>query len=540
MKRKKQIIISIFSTSVLLASIFCAGCGNSVLTNKNTATPIPVAETPVAETTPSETPLPETDTSSYDNKPVLPYDATPVNISSDAKTTFNDFLSTIDVTYEYEDFYGIDAALEKQSNTPFVKSEMHSHTISLKSGKFDADTMADVIIHNNKTYLESDNVSDFKKSTYSELSNQDIKDLSSIVADTLNTELSRNPSIDIEELKCVVGNLKMFSSISTSIAYVNSDDCLAISPNMIDLATIINSDNGNVERDVIVHESMHLIQKSCVDNQKDVEVTGISQSYADLDVNPLKWSWLVEGSAEKEMCDITGDEAVTYKFKISYLDSLTMATILKDNVSVDQTEKICFQNNPEMLYQQFGCDTEDQKRELIKMMYTTDILQSEREDFYDKYEPVYGSLDNEDQLVALQRKLKVPICETLTKEFYENLSDYMSANPITIDDMNYLLRTFEGDLNSHLDCANIEKAADNLKFMDIYITIQDEFFKAAAESSGISYEEIIDRYNNYVPADSSELLNTIDRSKKEFVFYRMNDVGDRAKYSVREMKEIVS
>lgn len=535
MKRKKQSVIPFISAGVLALSILCVGCGQTGASTKHIS-----ASAAVVEPTSLATPTPEIDTSSYDNKPVLPYDNTSASITSDDLAAFHSYLSTINVNYEYEDFYGIDAALAKQNNTPVIKSDTHTCSVPLKNGKFDADTMAEAIVRNNRAYLNSDTVSDFKKSTYSELSSDDIRKMSSIIADALNAAIERNPSIDMEELQCVVGDLKMFSSVSTSIAYVNLDNCLAISPNMLKLATIINGDNENVERDVIIHESMHLIQKSCIDNQKDVEVTGISRFYEDLDVNPLKWLWFIEGSAEKEMCNITGDPAITYKYKISYLDSLTMATMLKDNVSADQTEKICFQNDPEVLYQQFGCDTEDKKRELIKMMYTIDILQSEREDFYNKYEAAYGSVDNDEKLVALQRKLKIPICETLTKEFFENLSTYMNANAITIDDMNYLLRTFEGDVNSHLDCSNPEKAADNIAFMDFYTAIQDEFFKTVAASSGSSYETILDRYNQYVPDAPPELLNTIDSRKKDFCIYRMTDVGDRADYNMREMKEIVS
>ncbi|MDD3222329.1 MAG: hypothetical protein EOM34_16800 [Clostridia bacterium] len=534
MKRKKQMITSIVGTSILLTSALCVGCGPAKVAAASASTTMAVEETT------SETVMQTVDTSIYDNKEILPYDGTPVSMGLDAFMAFNDYLNTVNVNYEYEEFYGIDEALNKQSSTPFVKSETHSHSIELKDGKFDAEAMVDVVLNNNQAYLESDEVSDFKKSTYSELTRSEIANLSSVIADTLNAEIERNPSIDIEELKCVVGNLKMFSSISTSNAYVNMDDCLAISPNMIDIASIINSDNENVERDIIVHESMHLIQKTCADNQKDVEVIGISHSYEDLDVNPLKWLWFLEGSAEKEMCNITGDEAITYKYKISYLDSLTMATMLRDGVSADQTEKICFQNDPEILYQQFGCENDDEKCELIKMMYTTDILQSEREDFYEKYEPVYGAVDNEEQLVPLQRELKVPICETLTKEFYENLGSYMSSGSITIDDMNYLIRVFEGDVNSHLDCANIEKAEENIEFMNVYIPIQDEFFKAVADSTDYSYEDLLERYNKYVPDEVPELLNGIDMGKKEFAIYRMNDVGDRAKYNMREMKEMVS
>lgn len=54
----------------------------------------------------------------------------------------------------------------------------------------------------------------------------------------------------------------------------------------------------------------------------------------------------------------------------------------------------------------------------------------------------------------------------------------MNANAITIDDMNYLLRALKGMINSHLDCSNPEKAADNIAFMDFYTAIQDDLITA--------------------------------------------------------------
>ena len=174
------------------------------------------------------------------------------------------------------------------------------------------------------------------------------------------------------------------------------------------------------------------------------------------------------------------------------------------------------------------------------MMYTIDVLQYEREDFYDKYNPVYGEIETEDELVELQRKLKVSICETLTKKFYENLANYMVDNNMAMKDMFYVIRAFEVDINSHLDCASLEKADTNGPFMENYLKIQNNFFQYVADSSGLSQDEVISNYSSYVPNEDNKLLNGIDSSKKDFIVKRYKDVESKGDYSILEMNNMIT
>lgn len=541
LKRRNRVKGIILAAGMLFSSIFVAGCGR-----KHTQ--------PVYSQSSSVQGYTQDSTSStvFDDAVSYAYDSDKVSddsvisnielkLSKDDATLFNGYLSNINTVYEYDDFYGIDEALVKEASSYDKKSEKHTNSIELKNGLFDVDSLINVVKKNNKEYLNSDVISAYKKASLKDLDDSEIRVLSECIVEGLNYEIKNHPEIDMDELKCVVGDLKMFSSSSTSNAYVNLDNVLVISPNMINLVQIMDN-SRDAKRDILLHESKHLIQKSCVDNENNEKETkiGISHEWNDLDVNPLKWNWFYEASAEKAMCNQTGNDVITYKYLVSYLDSITMATVLKDNVSADQTEYLCFQRDPEKLYEQFGCTNDKEKKELIKMMYTIDVLQYEREDFYDKYNPVYGEIETEDELVELQRKLKVSICETLTKKFYENLANYMVDNNMAMKDMFYVIRAFEVDINSHLDCASLEKADTNGPFMENYLKIQNNFFQYVADSSGLSQDEVISNYSSYVPNEDNKLLNGIDSSKKDFIVKRYKDVESKGDYSILEMNNMIT
>lgn len=521
----------ILGIGLLLTSLSITGCMSPNSNIKSTST---LSSQLVMENETATTSLPKTTTS--DNT----FNQKEISLSPEEAITFQQYLNSIDTIYTYEELYGIDEALEKEKQT-VPRATKHLHAIQTIDGKFNTDTIVEQVIKNNKNYLESENISAYKKASLKELNSAEIESIISIIVEVLNQELDTNQDIDSEELKCVIGDLKIFSSPSSSNALVNDDNCLIISPNMINIAQIMDN-KKDAKKDILIHEAMHLVQKSCKDNE-DKEKTskiGISQYWTDLKVNPLKWNWFYEASAEKEMCNLTGDSAVTYKYLISYLDSLSMATILNDNVKANQTERLCFQKNPERLYEQFNCNSIEEQKEIIKLMYTIDILQYEREDFYNQYNPIYGEIDSEEQLVVLQRNLKTSICETLTRKFYESLSSQMTKQSICIDDMNYLIRVFEADINSHLDCENKDKAQENIPFMERYLEIQNNFFQGIADSNQMLIEEVIENYNNYTLQPSEQLLTSLEPQKREFVKERLSDVNSRATYNISQMRQLVA
>jgi len=464
-------------------------------------------------------------------KSVGSYDSSAVHLDDDDLGEFHLYINNQDVVYHYDDLYGIDSALAEERNSK-PSSDNHTSMIDLEDGKFTAASIYNAIIENNKAYLNDTSISSYKKASFTELDDSKIKEYCTIIANTLNDQIQTNPAIDINELRCVVGNLKMFSSPSTSIAYVNHDDLFVVSPSMVKVSTVIKQ-SDNTEYDVMVHETMHLIQKSCKDNLDGKTQVGVSQHFDNLNVNSLDWSWYIEGSAENAMSNYTQHEPTTYKYLISYLKSLNLATILDDNVSVHDLDNVNFDKDIQKFYEIFGCENEEDKKEVIRMMYSVEVMQQQKDDFKDAYQAKYGlSLDDEENLVPVQRELKASICESLTKYFYRNLGNAVNQGKLTYGDLFFLIRTFEGDLNSHLDCSSTEKFSTNEEFMKVYLGIQNEFFQEIADTTGKSLSEITSLFNGFEYGLNDSLLRDIDSSKRDFIIDRAKEVASSSHDSI--------
>ena len=79
---------------------------------------------------------------------------------------------------------------------------------------------------------------------------------------------------------------------------------------------------------------------------------------------------------------------------------------------------------------------------------------------------------------------------------------------VSLQDLFYLISVFESDLNSHLSYNKIENYEYYEEFLTNYSEIQNEFFKAISINSGYSYEEILEKFNNYA------LYQDVDGVKK--------------------------
>ena len=462
------------------------------------------------------------------------YDDTSIHMNSYEYNQFMNYLSSRKTNYAYSDLYDINKALDREKSQGSHNNN-HDNQIEMVNGKFDSTKLVESIKKNNKTYRDS-LPSGFKKSSLKDMKDSEIKAFADIIVDTLNYEIEKHPNIDIEELRCVLGNLKLYSSSSTSNAYVDDDDMMAVSPAMLKVVEVMNRNTGNdASRDVIVHEAMHLIQKGCKHNMEydHYSQIGISKKWDDLEVNTLQWRWFYEGSAEKLMTTYTGDSPITYKYIVSYFDSLTTAGIANDNIKVDSLEEVSLSHNSNDFFKLMGADTARDKEELIKMMYTLDVLQFGRDDFYNKYEPIYGPKKTGDDLVLYQQELKVSICETMTKIFYSNLAEKMTKDNLSIDDTFYLIRLFEGDMNNHLEMNNTKKKEQSDVFAKDYMEIQNEFFNNLASSNNMSVDSLKDKFDNYeFGINKEKTLNSFSNDKKDYCFKKHQEVKNYAKTSI--------
>lgn len=457
------------------------------------------------------------------------------------KSCLNDFINYInclDTQYEYERLYDIDTNLNKYYDLTLIKK----HNSKLKS--LDSSELLNIVIENNKIFK-----ADKKTSLYKDIGSNELKSICNLIICTCKDFIRDNEDIDEDRLLCVLSDLKIFNKTSTNNAAITDDNCLMISPNMLELANKINGDG--TETDVLIHEINHLLQKGCnCDAQKNdlIHNYGFSYSFKDSEINSLDFTWIYEASAEKNMCNYTNHEPLVYKNMIGYLESLSLISLVNDNFSVNDTEALSFNRTLDSLYKFFNVSEEKDKKEILNLMYSIEIMQTAPDDFYDKYERFYGRSKDDKLIDEINYCVKSSVCETISKLFYKNLTNAIMNNDVTLEDIFYLISIFECDLNNHLDYSNSSRLNDNKLFFERYVDIQNNFFYYLSKTVNVQQQDIELLYNNYTSKvkDSNDIiannysLDWLSNDKLEYLEERQNDLCLMVTYSIRNIFDCYS
>lgn len=408
------------------------------------------------------------------------------------------FINSIKPEYAYSDLYDVEAAYNKYQEMEYYDASSIIPSLTFyHDNKIDANALYDVILANNKKYLL-----DNEFSTYEEMDSTFIKHVCEIIASTINKELETNTfSTNIDDLLLNLNDLKIFNSLTLTNAYITDDNCLTFSPTGIDAMESITG--YDFAQDIIIsHESEHLIQKLATETRDKQKITrgyGYNVEFEDLEVNSLYHNWLIEASAENLATDIYNVEPITYKTKVGYLNSLTFTQLLKNDFKVRDIERLTQQQSLSKVFDTFGCDSYDEKIELLNLLAAINILQEEPEDFMNLYkEKILNKTDiTESELIDLKVNLKNGICTTLSKYFYENLTSKIYEDGLDATDIYALISIFEMDLGGHISYFDQNGYEARKEFFENYVVIQDQFFDIMGQSLGYSGEEIEKSYQSY-------------------------------------------
>ena len=96
-------------------------------------------------------------------------------------------------------------------------------------------------------------------SSYKKLCDNELVSICKIIVSVCNDYIKEHSEISKSRLLCVLSDLKIFNKSSFNNAFVTNDNCLIMSPNMIDLTKI--NINEDISYKVLVHEIIHLLQK---------------------------------------------------------------------------------------------------------------------------------------------------------------------------------------------------------------------------------------------------------------------------------------
>lgn len=446
----------------------------------------------------------------------------PITLSSENLNNFENYLSSVVVDYDFEDAYNIENALKIYNDNTINAVKKHSHDIRV-NGKFDADALYDLVKKNNKEYLDSKE--DYMSGFYEEYSNREIKKICAQICETIPAIAEKDPNVDIDTACCYLYNLVILKSFNTGfdLGGFAMDNRFYMNYDMIENLKIgIDSDAPVLT--TFYHEMMHAFQFACDDMKKqDEDRMGIVHVYNELDINPFSWYWLLEASAEINMSQHLGVRYSTYKSRITYVDTLNFISNISSGENLIQTEKLSFQRDTSNLFKQLDMTSNNEMREVIKMMFNIEILQEENKGFYDWYNEEYNvDLSNDDgEKTYLRLTVKEDSLLTLTKIFYRNLARQINQGNATLQDAYFLIRVMEADLDRHFSNYDVGYMLFFHNFYDSYIEIQDEFFRLIALENNLSIEELIDGFENYSMNTTSKSPNCdlkfLSKDKRNYI-----------------------
>lgn len=415
----------------------------------------------------------------------------PVRLSDSGLYRFTKFLSDVKIEYDYESLYNIDEVFERYKQTHINSAANHKRDIRV-NGKIDAHVLYERVKENNTVFLRD-------HSLHKEYSDKKLREYCDFIAEHLPKIFEKYPQIDVDTVCCNLYDLKILDVTSSlSLAAVNRNNVLCINETFQEGSKIL-VDTDDIYTDTFYHELMHLCHVGCYDYKSDDEwVFGVCHEYEDLDVNPLAWFWLEEASAEMTKSYCLGVEPITYKSKIGYLESLNFILSLNKNNDLVQLEYTNFYHDIDSFFDLFGASSDEEILKAIRLMYTLETYQSSPSGFYEAALNEYGiDLNDEQNEEYFRVTVRCDILKEFTIMFYRNLAELINYGDVTLQDIYYLVRLYEADLNRHLSTNEYNYMAVASEFFENYCVIQNEFFKLISIENGMNFEDLQIGFENY-------------------------------------------
>lgn len=451
---------------------------------------------------------------------------TDIKLTDKALDEFENYIASYSVNYKYGDAYRIDEAIEYMNNHK-VNSTTHKHDIRV-DGKLDVNEFYTLIKSNNKDFMNDDNNS--SKTWYEEYPDKKLNEYCTSIVEMLNGIHEKYPQTDMDELCCYLYDLKILDRKNAlDFAAIELDKkILHINEDMLEDWADLKK-NERMPEEVLHHEMMHLFQVACDCNRADDEKRiGLSHTYDGLEINPFRWYWLAESSAEMNACEYLDMDFVTYQAKIGYAETLNYILNLGNTDKAARVQELYFDRNAD-IYELFDMTSNDEKEEFIKMMYSIEILQQDSEDFIDWYSEKYDvdMIAHDQEKIKLHLDVKNDALITLTKMFYRNLARQINTGNATLQDVYYLMRIYECDLQNHLSNKTVSYMVYFKDLYPQYLEIRDEFFKAIAKENNISVDKISEDFENYS-------MNIINAGKKISPNCTLNFLSAEQKQAVND------
>ena len=445
--------------------------------------------------------------------------STVINLNKHEYKEFVNELESYDYEFSMSKYYDLENVLKTSNN---VQSHKKENSELISDGLLDANKLYSIVVRNNDSYMKQDKNS--INVFFSNASNDSVRSICDLIAETYNS--NKDDYCDIKEVSDTLTHLKIFQNNTTSSnAYVTDDLVFVFNPNMMEMRNNVE-DGINVDKTVFVHEIEHIFQNASNDFQYENGIeAGFCRKYNNADVNSLWYTWLLEGSAEIKMSESLSITPKNYDKKISYIRSYNLSRIFESDYNVDDLVDSVFTNNLDSAFKLLNINDEISKIEFLQLMYSIEITQSNTDDFWKFYQQKDGKVLTDNEKDGIRMDIRTEVVKKLSEKYYNGLSKELLDGKIKdLETVFYLMRLWELDSYGHLNFTSRKEYEHATDFIIWQNNIQEALIKAIADSNNMSYDELVNRYNNYHMSLTTDgkIINNADfsdltKEKQEYI-----------------------
>lgn len=420
---------------------------------------------------------------------------------------FQNSLRALSVDYGYEELFDCEKGIE--GICVDHSAAVHQYSALDEGGYLTKEHLLALVKENNAAYLQ-DGAGFARAIEDDEL----LLRICEIIVDTVRDMLEEYPDIDRNRVFCNLGNLKILERPGAlNFAAVEPDMVLHVNRNTANLASLTSS---GTMYNVLLHESMHILQYGC-SCERIAGCTrrcGYAHYYPEWEQNYADLVWLAEGSAERMACLYANTEPMTYQTLVNYIRSLDLSVVLRDELDAHCVETLSFYADTDRLFAAFGAREDGARQEIYQMLYALEIVQSAPADVKQAYEKYYGCEWSEEVRVEVNKQLRRPVVMTLTKCFYNSISQAVQQHDLTKNDVMFLVNLFESAINAHLCMDDPRYDEYNTAFVPWYTALRENFFSCL---ENISLKDYISYHACVEETTVNAGLDWLTPDKKDFL-----------------------
>lgn len=434
------------------------------------------------------------------------------NIETNEYTTFIESVSNINVKYAYANYYNIDEAFNRTGATVSNDTSSLICDPSIIPSK---QILKATITNNNNNFFG------IKRNGYYPLSDERINTVVDILYESLQDNfeiLNEDSRIRVyEELShlTVIGADTNNPSVSNSEynAMYTENGILIIDENCLE--KYYNLSDSSVKR-TIAHEVAHIYQREYKEERSSYTRIGVSQYWNDLKVNPLIWKFINESTAESNsMKQFNETKPLVYSKYYQRLQTLNLVALINPNYDERAYENANMNFDTNAIFEIYNAKTYQEKVEIAEMLYSIDIIDSERGDFYTSYR-------GDDNREVLKVSLLSSAMFTNSRYFYTNLAERIENSNVSFEDIMYLIKVLETDLDSQLQFST--NPSRYQEFINKYTELQNEFFEYLSAKYNVSLDDLKYQYSIYASNSNITIpsLSWLDNDEKAFIINEYN------------------